>query len=103
MFDADVRISDDAHRGAGKVGLVFDYYITSLFDVLEKIRFSGRDAGYPLALPLQPCDQIRIAKETAEALAHLEDKGIVHRDLAARNIMLDHEMSVKVGDFGMAK
>lgn len=37
------------------------------------------------------------------ALEHLHDLNIMHRDLKPENILLDHNMHVKVADFGCSK
>ncbi|KAF1958019.1 kinase-like protein [Byssothecium circinans] len=40
--------------------------------------------------------------QTCGAVKYLHMRNIVHRDLKAGNLFLDHEMNVKVGDFGLA-
>jgi len=40
--------------------------------------------------------------QMAGAIKYMHAKGIIHRDLKMGNIFLDHEMNVKVGDFGLA-
>ena len=34
---------------------------------------------------------------------HLSSLKIVHRDLATRNILIDHDMILKIADFGLAR
>ncbi|XP_055296479.1 vascular endothelial growth factor receptor 1-like [Sitodiplosis mosellana] len=41
--------------------------------------------------------------QMADGLTFLASKNIFHRDLAARNILIYEDMSVKIGDFGIAK
>ncbi|OWA52410.1 CD109 antigen [Hypsibius exemplaris] len=45
---------------------------------------------------------LQIAKGM-DYLSNLSGKRIIHRDLAARNCMLDHLMTVKIADFGLAR
>ncbi len=45
---------------------------------------------------------IRIARDTACALARIHEKGIIHLDIAARNIMLDARKRPVICDFGYA-
>jgi len=56
------------------------------------------DAG-----PLKLSEAVKIATQTASALAAAHDAGIVHRDIKPDNIMIRRDGIVKVLDFGLAK
>ena len=42
----------------------------------------------------------RLFRQTLEAVAYIHSKDIVHRDLKPANIFIDHQQSIKLGDFG---
>ncbi|KAL7303695.1 hypothetical protein TKK_0003835 [Trichogramma kaykai] len=45
---------------------------------------------------------IKIARQAAQGMSYLHTKNIIHRDLKSRNIFLRDDLTVKIGDFGLA-
>jgi len=45
---------------------------------------------------------VEIARQTAQGMDYLHARNIIHRDLKSNNIFLSDELTVKVGDFGLA-
>ncbi len=48
-------------------------------------------------------DAVHFTIQILKALQHAHDKGIVHRDVKPQNIMVLHDGSIKVTDFGIAR
>ncbi|XP_030939229.1 LEAF RUST 10 DISEASE-RESISTANCE LOCUS RECEPTOR-LIKE PROTEIN KINASE-like 1.2 isoform X4 [Quercus lobata] len=59
------------------------------------------DLAKPGALPFPT--RMKIAVETATALAYLHASDIIHRDVKTNNILLDNNFLVKVADFGLSR
>ncbi|XP_019105158.1 LEAF RUST 10 DISEASE-RESISTANCE LOCUS RECEPTOR-LIKE PROTEIN KINASE-like 1.2 [Beta vulgaris subsp. vulgaris] len=57
----------------------------------------------PESRPLPWPVRLRIAIETASALAYLHASDVIHRDVKTKNILLDANYSVKVADFGLSR
>jgi serine/threonine protein kinase/Tfp pilus assembly protein PilF len=53
--------------------------------------------------PLKLNQAVKVATQTASALAAAHDAGIIHRDIKPDNIMIRRDGIVKVLDFGLAK
>ena len=48
-------------------------------------------------------DQARVyGRQLLSAIQHLHEHDVVHRDLKAENLLLDHDMNLKVIDFGLS-
>lgn len=47
-------------------------------------------------------ETLHFSKQTAKALSHAHQRGIIHRDIKPQNIMLLRDGTIKVGDFGIA-
>jgi serine/threonine-protein kinase len=91
IFDAGEDTVTDA-RGAS---------VTHAYIVMEFVQ--GIELTKVIAKgPLKVAEALRIAKETADAVAFAHKKHIIHRDLTPSNIMITKDGSVKILDFGIA-
>ncbi len=44
----------------------------------------------------------RLVVQLCGAIKYMHARNVIHRDLKMGNLFLDHEMNVKIGDFGLA-
>jgi WD40 repeat protein len=52
--------------------------------------------------PQPPRDAARVLEELAGAIAHAHSQNIIHRDLKPDNVLLTHDGTLKITDFGLA-
>ncbi|HVU18032.1 MAG TPA: protein kinase [Candidatus Didemnitutus sp.] len=70
---------------------------------MEFLEGQTLDALMATTRPLPEAQAARIAAQICEALAYLHQRGIVHRDLKPQNIMVCHDGSIRILDFGIAR
>lgn len=84
----------DSYETDTEIQLVMEYCAGGeLFDVVEKRRYSERDAAH-------------VTKQVLDALEYLHQRKIIHRDIKPENILLpdaNDDTFVKLSDFGVAK
>ncbi|XP_057765834.1 LEAF RUST 10 DISEASE-RESISTANCE LOCUS RECEPTOR-LIKE PROTEIN KINASE-like 1.1 [Salvia miltiorrhiza] len=83
-------------RRSRELLLVYEY--VSNGTVADHLHGERAEAA-PLTWPIR----MRIAIETATALAYLHKSDIIHRDVKTDNILLDENFHVKVADFGLSR
>ncbi|KAK7280443.1 hypothetical protein RJT34_25507 [Clitoria ternatea] len=76
--------------------LVYEYISNGT--VASHLRCESTNPGF-LSWPTR----MKVAIETATALAYLHASEIIHRDVKTNNILLDNTFCVKVADFGLSR
>lgn len=125
ILDRDVAIkvlrldfaSDDAfikrfHREAQSATSIAHPNIVSIYDVGEEedIYYIIMEYVPGMTLkqyilqesPLSLDKAIHIMTQITSAIAHAHQYGIIHRDIKPQNILIDHDDTIKVTDFGIA-
>ena len=110
----DIRfLRDRLFREARSAGSLSHPGIVTIFDVGQEAneafiameRVNGPSLAETLvATPLLDRGKaLSILRQMAAALDHAHRHGVIHRDIKPANIMLDHDVTVKITDFGIAK
>ncbi|OQV16232.1 Insulin receptor [Hypsibius exemplaris] len=74
-----------------------------LGDLKTYLRLQRPDAEHPNRNPPTFAGILQMAAEICDGMAHIHSRKIVHRDLAARNCLINADLTVKIGDFGMSR
>lgn len=86
-----VTVFDYGHTQAGGAYLAMEFVDgTNLRDLIKQSAVSRNDA-------------LELISNICRALQYAHSKGVVHRDIKPENILLSHEGTVKLADFGIAK
>ena len=109
--DPDTRVRFE--READLLGGLDDPHFVRLFDhgqegtqpflVMEFVEGSTLKALIKDKGKLSSDQALYIARQIAEGLASIHERGVIHRDIKPQNIMVRPDGSVKVMDFGIAK
>jgi eukaryotic-like serine/threonine-protein kinase len=75
---------------------------TLAYLVMELVEGEPLSAVLRREAPLPIPASLSILRQTASALAEAHRSGMVHRDVKPGNILVDHEGTVKITDFGIA-
>jgi serine/threonine protein kinase len=77
--------------------------LMELGDLKSYLRHQRPDEEHPDRQPPLLSRIIQMAGEISDGMAYIHSRKYVHRDLAARNCMINAELTVKIGDFGMTR
>ncbi len=91
------------HPGVLKIAAIDDKEKSRPYLVMELLEGQTLERRLQQMAPLPEADALRIMSQICEAVAYLHANGIVHRDLKPQNVMLCHDGSLRVMDFGIAK
>ncbi len=102
-FDREARAA--AALASSAVVTVYDTGLDadSHYIVMEYVAGRSLDDLLHEGRPLDVLDALRIAERVADALAAAHAIGILHRDVKPANVMVAHDGTVKVLDFGIAR
>ena len=97
------RFSERFEREARAIAALNHPNICTLYDVGPNYLVMEFVDGDRLKGPLPLGEALEIAGQIADALQAAHERGITHRDLKPANILIKHDGTVKVLDFGLAK
>ncbi|XP_047476061.1 receptor tyrosine-protein kinase erbB-2-like [Penaeus chinensis] len=94
------RRNISCHHVVRLLGVVGDY--APVYVVMELME-EGDLRSFLKRRSIPHFQLVEMAVQAADGMAYLAAQKLVHRDLAARNCMLDHSLTLKIGDFGLTR
>jgi serine/threonine-protein kinase len=88
---------------SGEAGTMPEGSAPVLFFTMPFVDGESVEARLQRTGPFPVDDALRIAQETAQALAHAHAEGVIHRDIKPANLLLTNDSSTLVADFGIAR
>nr|XP_045622486.1 insulin-like peptide receptor [Procambarus clarkii] len=103
LKEAALMQNISCHHVVRLLGVVGDY--TPVYVVMELMPLGDLKSFLKKHPPnfLTGQKMVEMAVEAADGMAYLAACRLVHRDLAARNCMLDRDLTLKIGDFGLSR
>jgi eukaryotic-like serine/threonine-protein kinase len=110
QYESDVVLSERFRREE-EVGQKLDHpHLVRILGPREKSRsylvmeyVEGRSLRALMGrIPMATGHALELCRQVCEALAYLEEHGVVHRDIKPENILVNADDQVKVIDFGIA-
>lgn len=102
-----MKLASKAHHIVRLLGVVSrgspPYVVMELMTLGDLKSYLRATRDSTECLPPTVGTMLNMAAQIADGMAFLESKKFVHRDLAARNCMINDDLTVKVGDFGMTR
>jgi eukaryotic-like serine/threonine-protein kinase len=97
----EFKLLYDIHDRA--VAEIYDFRVTNQYCYIAMEYFPLGHLGTALDGKLAPRTALRYAREIARGLSIIHTAGVIHRDLKPANIMLRHDDSVALIDFGISQ
>ena len=106
--EADKRFEREAkhtsHLNHPNIATIFEYGVDSGRSFIAMEYLQGRTLDKIIADQMLGVDEgLRIALQLTSALALVHKSGLIHRDLKPANVMVLHDGTVKLLDFGIAR
>jgi len=92
-------------RGVTKIPKIYEFFSTTEYNVMSmELLDKDLDAVFEENnSKMKPLQVIRIAIQMISIVADIHNAGIIHRDIKPSNFMYDHNKTLKMIDFGLAK
>ena len=84
--------------------MIFEFMdLGGLDDLLRKSDPDNASVERAASVVITPSGFLSCSLQIAEGLTYLAGQRYVHRDIATRNCLVDHNLVVKIGDFGLSR